>query len=152
MATPHVTGALALMLQINPELSAKEAAEILHATATTDEFTGETPNNVAGSGKIDVQKVINYMLGASAKDYVMANDVKVYPMPANVEINVDLDAISLSNSGDLLVVNSIGARQDVPFELNGGKLKPNISSLASGIYAGEYRTGETVSRFKFVKK
>ena len=152
MATPHVTGALALMLQINPELSAKEAAEILRATATTDEFTGETPNNVAGSGKIDVQKAINYMLGASAKDYVMANDVKVYPMPANAEIYVDLDAISFSNSGDLFVVNSIGARQDVPFELTGGKLKMNISSLASGIYAGEYRMGETVSKFKFVKK
>ena len=153
MATPHITGTLALMLQVNPKLSAREAIDILQATATVDEFTGnDLPNSTWGAGKVNVQKAINYMLGASAKDYVMANDVKVYPMPANAEINVDLDAISLSNSGDLFVVNSIGARQDVPFELNGGKLKLNISSLASGIYVGEYRTGETVSRFKFVKK
>jgi minor extracellular serine protease Vpr len=40
MASPHVAGVVALMLQINPELTYEQVLDILRETARTDSFTG----------------------------------------------------------------------------------------------------------------
>lgn len=53
-AAPIVVGAVALMLEANPELTADEARDILRATAIQDEFTGEVPNQLWGWGKLDI--------------------------------------------------------------------------------------------------
>jgi len=53
MAAPHVTGAVALMLQADPTLDARGALMRLRGTATKDDFTGGVPNNTWGFGKLD---------------------------------------------------------------------------------------------------
>lgn len=56
MATPCVTGSIALWLEANPELTTQRALEILKATASTDQYTkapGSHPNNTWGYGKLD---------------------------------------------------------------------------------------------------
>jgi hypothetical protein len=53
-AAPIAVGALALMLQEDPALTAEQAREILRATAREDNFTGETPNVSWGYGKLNV--------------------------------------------------------------------------------------------------
>ncbi|MCZ6695382.1 MAG: S8 family serine peptidase [Acidobacteria bacterium] len=52
MATPHVTGAAALVLSINPDLQGPEVKAALLAGAGADGFTGILPNNSYGSGKL----------------------------------------------------------------------------------------------------
>jgi hypothetical protein len=52
-AAPSVTGIIALMLQANPSLDAAAVKQILQQTAKSDSFTGATPNNTWGYGKID---------------------------------------------------------------------------------------------------
>lgn len=66
MAAPHVTGAIALMLQHAPNLTPEEVKAHLAATAVQDAFTrhaytGEpdgVPNNQWGYGKLDVEALI----------------------------------------------------------------------------------------------
>jgi hypothetical protein len=63
MSTPHVTGAVALMLQANPNLDAAQARDILAQTARTDDFTSRAPNYDFGYGKMDVYEAIRKIRG-----------------------------------------------------------------------------------------
>ncbi|HEV2811742.1 MAG TPA: S8 family peptidase [Solirubrobacteraceae bacterium] len=74
MAAPHITGAIALMLQQNRALTQQQIKECLRSTARADAFTGTTPNDEWGAGKLDVAaafacvagpKVITTLLKAS---------------------------------------------------------------------------------------
>ena len=53
-SAPLVLGAVALMLQVHPTMSTRQARQILRDTAREDNFTGAVPNNDWGFGKLDV--------------------------------------------------------------------------------------------------
>jgi subtilisin family serine protease len=53
MAAPHVTGIVALMLEVNPELTPEDVRDRLAQSARTDEHTGSFPSNEWGFGKVD---------------------------------------------------------------------------------------------------
>lgn len=53
MATPVVTGTLALWLEANPMLTMEEAKEIMRQTAKHDVYTGDIPSYIYGLGKLD---------------------------------------------------------------------------------------------------
>ncbi|MEM6328339.1 MAG: S8 family serine peptidase, partial [Bacteroidota bacterium] len=53
MASPHVAGVVALMLQVDPSLTPTEVRQILQQTARSDAHTGGLPNNHFGAGKTD---------------------------------------------------------------------------------------------------
>ncbi len=52
-AAPHVVGVIALMLQMNAYLSPNQIKEILTKDTQQDDFTGKTPNNFWGWGKLN---------------------------------------------------------------------------------------------------
>ncbi|MFW5973586.1 MAG: S8 family peptidase, partial [Bacteroidota bacterium] len=62
MASPHVAGVVALMLQINPLLDYEDVLDILRETARTDSWTGAVPNNYFGAGKIDAYEAVKRTL------------------------------------------------------------------------------------------
>lgn len=53
-AAPHVTGAVALLLSTNRNLDATQLRDMLTSAARRDSFTGATPNNRWGYGKLNV--------------------------------------------------------------------------------------------------
>jgi len=57
-AGPIVVGAVALMFEVNPNLTTEDVRQILHDTAISDEFTGEVPNPDWGYGKIDIAAAV----------------------------------------------------------------------------------------------
>ena len=57
MAAPHVTGLVALLWSLWPELTAGRIHDALLSTARADAFTGVTPNNNWGQGKLDAGAV-----------------------------------------------------------------------------------------------
>lgn len=54
MASPHAAGALAILLQLNPDLDAVQARSFLMEGARADAFTGAVPNMLYGAGKLGV--------------------------------------------------------------------------------------------------
>lgn len=61
MATPVVTGTLALWLEINPKLTAEDVKKIIKNTAYHDTYTGEADNGRFGMGKLDAIAGLKYL-------------------------------------------------------------------------------------------
>jgi subtilisin family serine protease len=76
MATPHVTGAAALLLAIAPTLSVGQISSLLTSTANTDGFTGSTWNAVWGAGKLDIVEAVkrHFVPGATVARTVYSYD------------------------------------------------------------------------------
>lgn len=66
MASPHVAGAAALLLQISPSLSAQQIKSFLTSTAATDSYTTSVPNVSWGYGKMDVLKAAVQAINSQA--------------------------------------------------------------------------------------
>lgn len=83
MATPAVTGIIALWLQANPNLTSKQILEIIHATSKKDEYTGSDDWNPSwGYGKIDAYAGLKAALRLAdhtgiAADYNTAHPVSL---------------------------------------------------------------------------
>ena len=65
MAAPHVTGVIALMLQVNPNLTVDQIENILNETALPlkDEYYTITPNNGYGYGKVNAVSAVQLAMG-----------------------------------------------------------------------------------------
>lgn len=103
MATPHVSGAIALMLQKKPTLTPTEAKQILTDTARTDGFTGTVPNKKFGYGKLDVKAAVDavgvgpLVCASTAGD---ANgDAAVNILDVVCVVNDILDTVHLDDGG-----------------------------------------------------
>ncbi|MFN2374849.1 MAG: S8/S53 family peptidase [Cyclonatronaceae bacterium] len=62
MASPHVAGAVALLMGANPNLTAGEAKHLIISTADRDVFTGPVTTNAWGAGKLNVLSAMREML------------------------------------------------------------------------------------------
>jgi len=58
MAAPHVSGAAALLLSINPQLTADDVRTLLTDSAIRDVYTGAVPNTRWGWGKLDIAATV----------------------------------------------------------------------------------------------
>ena len=63
-ASPIALGAVALMLQIKPDLTSDQARALLNASATSDTYTGTTPNDDWGYGKINIKGALDGLCSA----------------------------------------------------------------------------------------
>ncbi|MFG2074309.1 S8 family serine peptidase [Nonomuraea maritima] len=58
MATPHVSGTVALMLEARPDLTVEATEEILAGTSVSDDRYGPRPNRRIGQGRIDAYAAV----------------------------------------------------------------------------------------------
>ncbi len=68
MSAPGVAGAVALLLQANPKLTAVEVKTMLTKNARHDEVTGNVPNARWGFGKLDIYKTVADEIGCQTSD------------------------------------------------------------------------------------
>ncbi len=146
MASPHVSGAVAILRQVNPDISVDEVKTALMATAFDRGVTGE--DNDYGWGIIDIGAAVEYV----------RNSIPMYP-PRNLSAAVATDSVSLSwqppvaiNPGNPLVAYRIyRAAEDDSFPLEPiaevGPLDPTPDYRDTGLSNGAYRYVVT-SRFQ----
>ncbi|MDQ0272726.1 carboxypeptidase regulatory-like domain-containing protein [Cytobacillus purgationiresistens] len=58
MATPHVAGVIALILQSNPELSIDDVKQLLMNTARAESHMGVLPNDIYGNGIVNAYQAV----------------------------------------------------------------------------------------------
>ena len=64
MAAPHVAGAIALLFDVDSNLTTSEIRDVLTSTAIQDGHTGGVPNPRWGWGKLDVAAAVQKAIGA----------------------------------------------------------------------------------------
>jgi minor extracellular serine protease Vpr len=96
MSSPAVAGAVALLLEAKPYLSANQVKEILKTSARQDPKTGTLnwPGSTAwGMGKLTANHAIQLALNpVSPKTPIGTTDITVFPNPTPDHILVDLPA------------------------------------------------------------
>ena len=143
MAAPHVTGVVALLLQKYPELTALQIKDILQQSARTDQYTGTTPNNNWGYGKI--QAFAALQINPEEEPPMDYKLVQSYPNPftATTTIRFELPVKSYAVPTAIKIYNSIGqlVRVLVDEKKWGGRQvtfwdgrDDNGSPLACGVY------------------
>lgn len=102
MATPVVTGTMALWLQAKNDLTAADVRELLASTSQSDSFTGMVPNNAFGNGKLDalagLKSIISTAgigtasIGSSTLQYLY--DTKTHTIMASGAESIQLYSVS----------------------------------------------------------
>jgi len=82
-SAPVATGIIALMLELNPDLTPDELLNLLHQSCLTDSFTGTIPNPEWGFGKLDALLALqNTALTVSTPTAIRADDrISIFPNP-----------------------------------------------------------------------
>lgn len=86
MSSPGVAGAVGLLLQANPTLTAAQVKSRLTSTARKDGATGNVPNVRWGYGKLDIYKAVTSEVGCVASNFETVTYDEPY-VALNVESN-----------------------------------------------------------------
>lgn len=140
MASPHVAGLVALMLQAKPTLTPTQIRTAIRNTARSDAFTGTIPNAQWGYGKVDAQAVLQNILSVRLESDAIPNTWVLrqnYPNPFNPStkisfsiperMHVTLKVFSVLGEEIATLVNEELAAGDYSTQFN-------ASTLASGMY------------------
>jgi serine protease len=111
MAAPHVSGVLALMKAVNPELDAAQVDQLLVTGQLTEPLGDEVPNPQFGYGLIDARRAVEAALqgGSGQTPAVLAAN------PRGLSFGLVLDVLELTvrNNGDgALQLGGISSDQD----------------------------------------
>lgn len=103
VAAPMVTGIVALMLQVNPNLEPERIKLILSQTAIRDSFTTQSPDESRwGAGKINAYGAIKETIRWTGSIAIptVEKELKVYPNPAQEKFTLEYES---PNSGCFFV-------------------------------------------------
>jgi minor extracellular serine protease Vpr len=90
-SSPLSTGVIALMLEVNPELTPDQIRDILRDTSRVDSFTGSIPNTTWGYGKLDALAAINAAFDTLAlEDNDASISPRLFPNPTQGDVRIDL--------------------------------------------------------------
>ncbi len=166
MASPHVAGVAALMLEKDSGLTPELVKQYLTQTALSDSFTGSVPNNHWGYGKVNAFQAMSRLVTSVSeeKSAPVAESFRLfesYPNPLNLMSGVSRQAriryrLPSAEEVHFKIVNLLGqVVKDVSirqtagthqFYWNGRNREGSL--LPSGIYFYEIKAG----RFHRAKK
>jgi minor extracellular serine protease Vpr len=170
MASPHVTGVVALMLQADPTLTYEDILQVLQETARTDSWTGTVPNNEFGAGKIDAHAAVKQV--ADGTSGPGDQTILRYFDPQSPQLNWIIDRIFPIDSGFVFGTNHYFDKAKataftLPEEVTDGKISQvkvwfgykrsglTNESYSISIYDGTVSagpTGEPIASYQYVLK
>jgi len=155
MASPVVTGIVALMLEANPELNKTEIVQLINNNAITDNYTGNVPNYTWGWGKIYAHDIMKDLVNTSINNQKFDNPVQnfiVSPNPTygyfyiNSLKHKGLLKVNINDlNGKLLINNEYPISPEVNQEIN-------INNLPDGLYIIHLIFDEKSEYYKIIKK
>ncbi|MEO0731215.1 MAG: S8 family peptidase [Bacteroidota bacterium] len=150
-AAPLTTGVIALMLELDPTLTPLEILTILQQTAREDNFTGATPNNTWGHGKLDAKAVLDEVdrLTGTQEPSTGLFGVRVQPNPAGERVFLDVPAEVQLQEIRLLDLLGRPLRDFSEADLGPGL---DLNGLATGTYLLRLRGLGGISVQRVVKK
>jgi hypothetical protein len=89
-AAPVATGIIALMLEVNPELTPDQVRAILENSCFSDAFTGAVPNPTWGYGKLDALLAIQNTLATDVTEVATfeTESIFIYPNPSSDQVRI----------------------------------------------------------------
>lgn len=142
MAAPHVSGTIALMFAVDPDLTPADVRDVLTSTATQDGRTGSVPNPVWGWGKLDAAAAVQEVI-ASGPQPPPPTEAPVIVLAANPVSGIAQFTYSVpsgTTTATLRIYDVAGALvYDVAVDPLEGSVAWNLRSdrgetLASGLY------------------
>jgi minor extracellular serine protease Vpr len=113
-SAPIALGAAALLLQMDPNLTAGQIRQYLHESAVADHYTGTTPNQNWGMGKLNVLAAADMVAATFNTDPVLSPHTLTFPaLP--VGSTSAAKSVIFSNKGsatDALGITSVAASGD----------------------------------------
>ena len=111
-ASPILLGSVALLLQMDPELTATQVRQYIHESAIFDSDTGSTPNQNWGAGKLNVLGAADAVAATIPADPAVNTKSVTFPSQ-KVGTTSATKTVTLSNSGSAaLGITSIAATGD----------------------------------------
>lgn len=150
MAGPFVAGVAALVLQVNPYLSADQVKDILLQTAYNDQFTEQAGELRFGHGKVNAyQAVLRSLTTVGIDDYVVTKEplFTVFPNPASNQCFVTANTESASTQCQLVDMTGRVVLQTI---LTPGVNTLNVQYLTPGCYVMRITDGKKVVTKKMV--
>jgi minor extracellular serine protease Vpr len=159
MASPVVAGAVALMLEANPQLNPQQVITILKTTARTDNFTGTIPStgsNTWGWGKIDIHAAVKAAevtsLPSTKRPPVLLAQSAVYPNPASDVITITLP-LNLINKPCSYAVLDLSGKQFATHTITPAHtFTIPVTQLPKGLYLLRITGSTTVITNMFIKQ
>lgn len=152
MASPVVTGAMALWLQAEPNLTPYQAKAIMQATAL---HPGNMtyPNNTWGAGKLDIQAGLQKVLAGEYPMGTVENestekDLVLYPNPASRQVT--LNGTGLAEATRIAIYDLSGRcvySVEPTVLLAAGYVIP-LDGLSSGLYLVRVETASGIKSAK----
>ena len=139
MATPLVTGTIALMLSKDPELTPEQIDDILEHTAVK---LSEHKNNDFGAGRIDALAAVNAVI-YDATEEDERQQVMVYPNPSTGAFNIVCEGMKQ------IEVYSVDGRLMQCFQTDSNSIQ--LNNLDKGIYLLQVTSTDTRLFQKIVK-
>ncbi len=157
MAAPHVAGAVALILELFPDLTAPQVKEMLIKAANTDLHVGQTPNNYWGWGKLDVYKALQISPDEETPTKLMLHFPTPNPFLNQTRIDFDLPIVENIGKVRIDIYNAVGqkVRTLVDEEKNVGSHTvywDGRDGFASPVGGGIYFVQMKFGNSKIVKK
>ena len=135
MASPHINGAVALIVQANPDLEVETIKQILYSTATDLGSSGE--DNNYGHGLIDCVAAVNMALETVSVTWAYPSGRPTWLEPTGgteIPITISSNQATADPSTAMLHVITNGTTTDVPLIHDGG---PNYRAIFPDFTCGE---------------
>ncbi|MEE9187563.1 MAG: S8 family serine peptidase, partial [Bacteroidota bacterium] len=162
-ASPHVAGTAALLLQINPGLTADQVKDAITSTANSDANTGTVPNSRWGFGKLDAFAAANSIVTSVERipsempaQFSLGQN---YPNPFNPSTTIEFE-LPREEAVKLQIFNVMG--EEVARVIDNQRMGPGhfrvrwnaLSSsgmpLSSGVYFYQLDAGDYSGQAKMV--
>ncbi|WP_028897527.1 S8 family peptidase [Prevotella sp. HUN102] len=153
MASPAVTGIIALWLEAYPKLTYDQLMTVLRTTSKRDEFTGTVEhddwNRSAGYGKIDAYEGLKAVLKFKNADPTGLFDVRDTQRALTIKLTDDACKLLFNNDesfAEIQVFNTAGMKIDsrrIENIASGQEETVSFATLPKGIYVVSVRTAKS---------